>query len=62
MSRTEVLDHLIRMKHIASDLRAPFYLLLLAFKFSLLLLTLLQLYILKTGLQDSEGILPVVQL
>ena len=45
MARTEVLDHLVRMQDIASDLRAPFDLLLLTLELGLLLLTLLEFYI-----------------
>lgn len=62
MARTEVLDHLVRMQDIASDLRAPFDLLLLAFKLRLLFLTFLELDVIETRLQDTEGILPVVKL
>ena len=48
MARTEVLDHLVRMQDIASDLRAPFDLLLLAFKLRLLFLTFLELDVIET--------------
>ena len=59
---TKVLDHLVRVKHIASDLRPPLDLLLLTFKLRLLFLTLLEFYVIKSLLEDTEGILPVVQL
>ena len=62
MTGTQVLDHLVRMKDIASDLRSPFDLLLLPLKLCLLLLTLLQLYIIQTRFQDTEGILSVIKL
>ena len=62
VTSTKVLDHLVRMKHIASDLRAPLNLLLLTLELSLLLLTLLQLDIIETRLQDSKCILPIVKL
>ena len=58
----KVLYHLVWMKDVAADLRAPLDLLFLTLKFSLLLLTLLELNIVKTRLQDTESILPVVQL
>ena len=48
MSGTEVLHHLVRMQHIASYLGPPLNLLLLSLQLSLLLLTLLQLYVIQT--------------
>ena len=62
MPCTQVLDHLVRMKDIASDLRAPLNLLFLSLKLSLLLKTFLEFYVIETGLENSESILPVVQL
>ena len=58
----QVLDHLVRMEDIASDLRAPLDLFLLTFEFGLFLLTLLELDVVQTGFEDSEGVLPVVKL
>lgn len=58
----QVLDHLVRMKHIASYLGAPFDLLLLALKFSLFFLPFLEFYVVETGFEDSQGILPVIEL
>lgn len=58
----KVLDHLVWMQDVTADLRAPFDLLLLTLKLSLLLLTFLELDIVQTGLQYSKSILPVVQL
>ena len=48
MTGTKVLHHLVRMKHITSDLRSPLDLLFLSLKLRLLLLTLLQFYIIKS--------------
>ena len=62
MARTEVLDHLVRMKHIASYLRAPLDLLLLSFELRLFLLTFLKFYVIKAGFQYSKRILSVVKL
>ena len=62
MAGTQVLDHLVRMQDIASYLRAPLDLLLLPLQLGLLLLTFLELYVIETRLEDSEGILPVVKL
>ena len=50
------------MKHIAADLRPPLDLLLLALELRLLLLTFLQFQVIQTRFQDTEGVLPVVQL
>ena len=58
----KVLDHLVWMKNVAADLRAPLDLLLLALKLCLFLLTFLELYVVETRLEDSQCILPVVQL
>jgi hypothetical protein len=59
---TQILDHLVWMKDVAADLRAPFDLLFLTFKLSLLLLALLEFDVIETGFEDTESILTVVQL
>lgn len=58
----QVLDHLVRMKDVGADLRAPLDLLFRAFDLGLLLLTLLQLKVIEPRPEDAQGVLPVVLL
>ncbi len=62
ISRPQVLDHLVRMQHIAAYLRPPFYLLLLALEFGLLLLALLKFDVIEPRLEDTESVFLVAYL
>ena len=62
VARAHILDEFVGMEHIGAYLGAPLYLFLLPLELRLLLAALLELDVVKTALEDSEGILAVVLL
>ena len=61
-SGTQVLDHLVGMKDVGADLASPFDSLFLALQFRLLCTFFLEFKFVEVALEDSEGVLAVVQL